>query len=843
MKPTLDCYVERLANWVSPRQWILFPLLVAAPLLFTAVSRYLSGKDSSADIGDYAAIGIEMAMLAGIALYLLRVIAKRFKMVQAFQEGDTRYRQLFDVAPEPMVVHRQGKILLVNAAAARAVEADGPQDMIGKSVFEFIATDHRAAAEARFKAVESRRSEVPLIEINFLKSDGRVAYGEALALPTTFEGQPAVLSMGRDITERKLAEEALKESERKYRLLVENAYEGIFVAQNGMFRFVNSRVAQATEYSPEELLQKPFIELVYPEDREETLFYHSRRMAGEGIPMRRSFRVVTRTGKVRWIELESVLITWDGKPASLCFTTDITDKKMAEESLKESQRRYQDLVENANDIIYMADANGFFLIFNPVGLRVTGYSQDEILRKHYLDLIHPDYKNEAERFYGIQFVKRIPDTYYELPIITKQGETIWIGQKVQLVIQRDTVAGFQAICRDITDRKKTEQERENLKEQLLHAQKMEAIGTLTGGIAHEFNNLLTIVSGYTELLLAEKGADGPMSSDLRKIASACRRGADLIQKLRIFSRKAEYEFRPINLNNEVKDAVKLLSKTIPKMIAIQCDLADDLSVVRADSAQMGQLIVSLALNGQDAMPEGGKLLIETRNVTLSDEYCVSHVGARPGDYVLLTVADTGHGMDEATRQRIFEPFFTTRGLAQKSGLGLSVVHGIVEKHGGHIYCESAPGAGTTFKICLPAMHLDVERQDPVAETLIRAWNETVLLIDDEELITDLGHRILTRAGYTVLVASNGKDAADLYKANKEVISLVILDLVMPGMGGKQCLQELLRIDPMAKVLIATGYSDSAKREDLIAAGAKGFVTKPFTLTQLLRDVREILDSP
>jgi len=398
-----------------------------------------------------------------------------------------------------------------------------------------------------------------------------------------------------------------------------------------------------------------------------------------------------------------------------------------------------------------------------------------------------------------------------------------------------------AVVADITARKRSEQERESLREQLLHAQKMEAIGTLTGGIAHEFNNLLTVVSGYTELLLADKGPQDPISSDLRKIASACHRGAELIQKLRIFSRKAEYEFRPMNLNHEVKDAVKLLSNAISKMIEIRCDLADDLGAVRGDSAQIGQLIINLALNGQDAMPEGGKLLIETRKVTLGEEYCSSHVGTRPGEYVLLTVADTGHGMDETTSHRIFEPFFTTRGLAQRSGLGLAVVHGIVEKHGGHIDCESKPGIGTTFKIYLPVLHIEVEQRDAVPETIIRVGAETILLVDDEELITDLGKRILARAGYTVLVASNGKDAEDLYKVNKGRISLVILDLVMPGMGGKQCLQELLRIDPLVKVLIASGYTEKARKDELMAAGARGFVTKPFTMTQLLGDVRDILD--
>jgi two-component system cell cycle sensor histidine kinase/response regulator CckA len=969
VKPTTDYYAEKLANLVTARPWILFSLLVAAPLLFTAVNRYFSGRDFIEDIGDYFEIGLEMVVLVGIGMYLLHIITQKSKVIQTFQDSDTRYRQLFDISPEPMVVHRQGKILLANEAAARTIGADSPQHMVGRSVFDFMPPDHHAVAEERFNVVESRRIGVPLIEINFLKSDGSVAYAETVALPTTFEGEPAVLSVGRDITKRKQAEEALKESEKKYRLLVDNAYEGIFVSQDGMLKFVNPRVAEVMECSAEELLNKSFVELIYPEDLEQTILYHSQRMAGDDSPMRHFFRVTTHTGKIRWIELESVLITWEGKPAGLCFATDITDRMLAEEALKESQKRYRDLVENANDIIYMTDANGFFLLLNSVGLRVTGYSQDEIVHKHYLDLVSPEYKKQAERFYGTQFVQRIPDTYYELPIVTKQGETVWIGQRVQLVTHEDTVAGFQAICRDITDRKlaeealrrseeryravfnnatvginlldregryiqvnstsanmlgytpeelqrltfldvthpedvdiskkhllellegkqdsyrlekrfmrkdgevvwadvsvsairelqgeysatltvvvditgrkKSEQERESLREQLLQAQKMEAIGTLAGGIAHEFNNLLTIISGYTELLLAGARPGDSTSSDLQKMASACHRGAELVQKLRIFSRRAEYMLRPINLTHEVNDAVKFLSKTISKMIEIRCDLADDLSVVSGDSAQIVQLIINLALNSQDAMPEGGELFIETSNITLDEEYCASHVGTKPGDYVLLSVADTGHGMDETTRQRIFDPFFTTRGLAQRSGLGLAVVHGIVEKHGGRIECESEPGAGTTFKVYLPLLPLEMEEPDSVAETTIPTGSETILLVDDEESIAELGKRFLARAGYTVFVAANGEDAADLYADNKSNISLVILDLLMPGMGGKQCLQELLKIDPMAKVLIASGFTEKAKKDELMAVGARGFVTKPFTMTQLLEDVRSILDS-
>jgi len=845
MKPTIDYYVEQLANSVTPRKWIVFTLLVTAPVLFTGINRYFTGKDFFTNIGDYVEIAFETVVLAGIGLYLLRIIAQRSEIIRTLQESETRYRQLFEISPDPMIVHRQGKILLANEAAALAVGVKGPQDIAGKSVFDFIPSWHHELARKRFDLVEAQHSAAPLIEMSFIRSNGASGYGEALAVPTTFKGQPAVLSVARDITERKHAEAALKESEQKYRLLVENANDIIYLTDpNGFFLIFNSVGLRVTGYSRDEIVHKHYLELIHPEYKKEVERFYGAQFVKKIPDTYYEVPIITKQGETVWIGQKVQLVTeGDTVVGFQAICRDITDRKLAEEALRESEERYRAVFNNAAVGINLSDRDGKYLQINSTSAKMLGYTQEELQGLAFSDVTHPE-DVDGSRKQLLALLDGKQDSYrLEKRYLRKDGGVVWVDVSVSAI--RDARGEYMntlSVVVDITARKRSEQERESLREQLLHAQKMEAIGTLTGGIAHEFNNLLTVVSGYTELLLTDKGPQDPTSSDLRKIAAACRRGAELIQKLRIFGRKAEYEFRPMNLNHEVKDAVKLLSNAISKVIEIQCDLADDLGAVRGDSAQIGQLIINLALNGQDAMPEGGKLLIETRKVTLGEEYCSSHVGTKPGEYVLLTVADTGHGMDETTSRRIFEPFFTTRGLAQRSGLGLAVAHGIVEKHGGHIDCESKPGIGTTFKIYLPVLHIEVEQRDAVPETIIRAGTETILLVDDEELITDLGKRILARAGYTVLVASNGKDAEDLYKVNKGRISLVILDLVMPGMGGKQCLQALLRIDPLVKVLIASGYTEKARKEELMAHGARGFVTKPFTVTQLLGDVRDILDA-
>ncbi len=306
-----------------------------------------------------------------------------------------------------------------------------------------------------------------------------------------------------------------------------------------------------------------------------------------------------------------------------------------------------------------------------------------------------------------------------------------------------------------------------------------------------------------------------------------------------FSRKAEMNIAPVNLNNEVEQVKRLLDRTLPKMIEIELNLSDGLKTVEADSGQVRQILMNLALNARDAMLQGGKLSISTNNV--GDGHLCAPSGARTGDYVQLTVSDTGTGMDTETLDRIFEPFYTTKGLAYKTGLGLAVVHGIIEQHGGYVSCDSKPGRGTTFNIYFPEARAGKTDAVSVKNPPL-GGTETILLVDDEEYVRDLARRFLERAGYRVITAEDALMALGLFDKERSDISLVILDLIMPKMGGRQCLEELLGIDPGVKVLIASGYSDAHNREELVEAGATGFVGKPFHMAELLRTLRDALDA-
>ena len=343
--------------------------------------------------------------------------------------------------------------------------------------------------------------------------------------------------------------------------------------------------------------------------------------------------------------------------------------------------------------------------------------------------------------------------------------------------------------------------------------------------------------------MMDKEKGDPDLGRLAEIEKAARRASELTRQILSFSRKVESKLRPVDLNQSVLQVQKLLKRTIPKMIGIELHLQEGLKAINADPAQVEQAMMNFGVNARDAMPGGGRLIIETENVTLDEEYCKTHLGAVPGEYVLLTISDTGCGMDRETLEHIFEPFYTTKETGTGTGLGLSMVYGIVKSHGGYINCYSNPGDGTTFRIYFPAFEAGnvahgakIEHEEDLPR-----GSETILLVDDEKFLRDLGKEMLERVGYRVLMANKGEMAIEIYKEKREGISLVILDLIMPGMGGRKCLEELLRIDPEVKVIIASGYSINGPAQESLDAGAKGFISKPYELRKMLDAVRKVLN--
>ena len=534
------------------------------------------------------------------------------------------------------------------------------------------------------------------------------------------------------------------------------------------------------------------------------------------------------------------MIKWpDGRDVKFQLAIDVTDRKRVEQELKEAKDFLERIINAISDPVFVKNEKHEWILLNEAFCNFMGYSNEDLIGKSDYDFFP---SSEADVFWEKdEIVFRTGQDLNTENFSDRNGVTHTIVTTKSLYVDPTGKRYIVGVIRDITESERANADRKKLETQLLQAQKMEAVGTLAGGIAHDFNNILQVVLGYSELVLTNEDLPDHFKDDLGKILLAARNGSELVQRLLTFSRKTEAKPLDLNLNQRVRQNHKFLERTIPKMINIEMVLEDDLADIHADPTQMDQVLMNLSVNARDAMPDGGKLILETANVVIDEDYARSHLEAKPGRYVVLRVSDTGSGIDKETLEHIFEPFFTTKGLGQGTGLGLAMVFGIVKQHQGFINCYSEVGHGTTFKIYLPAIISLTQSDLPIITSMPQGGTETILLVDDEELIRDLGQRILTKAGYTILTASNGEEALDLYGSNKGNISLVMLDLIMPGMGGKQCLEELLKIDPDVKVLVASGYSADGPTKQALSSGAKGFVAKPFDMRQVLEMVRKTID--
>jgi two-component system, cell cycle sensor histidine kinase and response regulator CckA len=656
----------------------------------------------------------------------------------------------------------------------------------------------------------------------------------------------------RDITERKKTEEALRESrdllDATQRLARVGGWEWDVEQQtmtwtDETYRIHGMKPGDLSFGSPGHIDRS--IACYDPADR---LIIESafRRCVVEGQPYDLEFPLTRTDGSQIWIQTMAHAVKKDNCVIKVVGNIiDITDRKQAEKALRESEERFRGIfISSPIGIAIVDTATHRFLQANESFLKIVGYSIEELQELKVDDIAVPDdweiEKNLISEYLQAKFGEYGLVKRYK----RKNGEMRYVQINGDLLPRHDGKPPLAvANVIDITDRLTAEKEKEQLQGQLQQAQKMEAVGTLAGGVAHDFNNLLQAINGYTQLLLMEKEEKDTEYNSLKAIQDAGLRASDLVRQLLLFSRKADSTKTAIELQHEVEQARRMLERTIPKMVKIQTFIGPQLWSIMADPIQVEQMLLNLGANAADAMPDGGKLIFEIENKTLYEDYASRHMGAQPGKYVLLSVSDTGQGMDKETREKIFEPFFTTKEFGKGTGLGLASVYGIVKSHGGYITCYSEVGQGTTFKIYFPAIEEpEVEETRGVEPKPIPQGTETILLVDDEEAIRGFAQQALMCFGYKILAASSGEEALELYSAKPNEIDLVVMDLGMPGMGGHKCLQELLRINPAVKVVISSGYSINGQVKKSMDAGAKGYVGKPYQLTDLLNTVRSVLDA-
>jgi PAS domain S-box-containing protein len=506
----------------------------------------------------------------------------------------------------------------------------------------------------------------------------------------------------------------------------------------------------------------------------------------------------------------------------------------AETALKKIEKEYKDLFDSSLDGIYQMDADGVFILINPAGAKMFGYeSPDEIIGKKGLDYWR-DIRDRDLLISELKIKKSVCNYY--LRLLKKNGEPIEIETASTIKLDENGLfLGMEGILRDVTESKK-------LEAQLNHSQKMEAVGTLAGGIAHDFNNILNVIMGYGSMVMDKLEAGTPPKEQMNEVLIAADRAAELTKRLLLFSRKQVVEVKPVNINEIILGMQKMLVRIISERIDFNLGLADSPLTVQADAGQIEQVLMNLAANARDAMPEGGRLTINTGLEEVNDEYVAAYGYGKPGGYAFITVADTGQGMNEETRKKIFEPFFTTKGVGEGTGLGLSICYGIIKQHGGYINVYSEPGQGTVFKIYLPLSEetSPSDKQKKVPET-VKGGGETVLVAEDDASLRQLSKIVLESFGYTVITADDGEDAITKFMNNWELIDLVLLDMVMPKKSGKEVSEALLKVSPRIRILFSSGYTmDIVKTNELTEAGFD-FIHKPFQPTELLKKVREILD--
>ncbi|MEW6381967.1 MAG: PAS domain S-box protein, partial [bacterium] len=527
----------------------------------------------------------------------------------------------------------------------------------------------------------------------------------------------------------------------------------------------------------------------------------------------------------------------------VAFMKDISEWKKAQELLRESEAKYSALVEQAQDGVAIIQ-DGVFKFTNTASLRLIGYTSEELLGMPFLDIVAPESREMANWLYSLLLAGEKVPPFFEVKVICKDG-TMKDGEVSSGLIQYNGKPAVMTITRDITGRRQIEKEKEKIQSQLLQAQKMEAIGLLAGGVAHDFNNLLTMIQGHATLALLEVGEDNPVAVDLKEIRLASGRAANLTRQLLLFSRKQPTEPVSLNLNSTVDELLKMIHRVIGEDIRITIDLEPNLQTVLADEGNIEQVIMNLVVNARDAMPKGGELTIRTENLTLDENQAANFPEARAGQFVRLSIIDTGYGMSSEVMSRIFEPFYTTKEIGKGSGLGLSVVYGIIKQHEGWINVSSAPQRGSTFAVCLPASLMIPEKKanEAVSVKKFQGEGERILVVEDEDGVRKVTATMLQENGYVVFTAANSRQALSIFGQERGNFNLLLSDVILPDQSAIELADQLLLLQPRLRILLISGYPDKQSQWTTIRERGFRFLHKPVSLVDLLRALREVIAEP
>jgi PAS domain S-box-containing protein len=628
--------------------------------------------------------------------------------------------------------------------------------------------------------------------------------------------------------------------------ILQNMTEGIlFTDPNGIITFVNDALARTLGYDPVEMVGRYWQQFVMPEQRARAVAQEKRRAKGQR--ERYQLRLQKKDGAGIWalVGASPRYAARTGKyVGSLGVVSDINSQKAVEERLRESEAKYRIILEKMQEGYYEVDRSGCFTYINRSACEQLGYSAGELLGASYRRYAADDAQRQRIfNAYHQIYATGEPLQDFRWDIRRKDGRRRTVEVSVSLIVGAEGVGiGFRGISRDITETLQIEEERERLQAQLTQAQKMESVGRLAGGVAHDFNNMLGVIQGHAELALSKAGADHPLGRHLAQIYDAARRSADLTRQLLGFARKQTAAPRVLDLNQTIAGLLDMLRRLIGENIHLAWQTRQGIWPIYVDPAQVDQIFTNLCVNARDAICGTGRLAIETANVVLNPVDCAPHPGLVPGEYVLLTVEDDGCGMDEEIQAHLFEPFFTTKPLGRGTGLGLATVYGIVKQNNGYIHVRSEPQKGTRVGIYLPRYLGAEERAPRPAKTeTTPAGQETVLLVEDEPTILDVGQVVLENCGYRVLCAATPGEAQARADAFPGAIDLLVSDVVMPEMNGKDLFQALAASRPGLKCLFMSGYTADVIAHHGVLDPGVHFIQKPFSIQALAAKVRQTLD--
>ncbi|OHD66897.1 MAG: hypothetical protein A2176_12610 [Spirochaetes bacterium RBG_13_51_14] len=783
-----------------------------------------------------------------------RDITERMHAEQAFRQSEEKYRTILEAMDEGFFENDlKGNFTSVNDAACR-MAGYAREELIGMNYREILSHEMaRHVYDIFHRVYETGKSEL-LVDYEIVRKDGSVrALQSNVILMRDSSGRPSVFcNLTRDVTEKRKVEEALRKSEERYRTMLETMNEGLFENDlQGNYTFVNDAACRMTGYERDELLNMNYRDHTTPE-LAQYLYEVFHRIYETGNPeLLLDYEVIIKDGSIRTHQSNAALIRDpSGKPIGFRnLVRDVTERKKAEEALKKSEERYRMIAENVHDTIWTMDLSTRYTYVSPSVSRIMGFTPDELLNmpvREYLtpasyELVEKMLAEELAREENVEPVDPFRSRTMELEVFRRGGGTVWV--EVMATFNRDekgAIIEILGVTRDITERRRAEEERVKLEEQLFLAQKMESVGRLAGGVAHDFNNMLNVIIGYADLIKLRLPHGDPLIKDVVEIERAAGRSRDLTRQLLAFSRKQIIAPKPIDLNGCIANIQKPLVRLIGEDIDLRFYPGEHLWKIKFDPSQVEQILFNLAVNARDAMPEGGKLTIETDNIHLNEAYCREHLGFTPGQYVLLGVSDDGVGMDRETIQHAFEPFFTTKEIGKGTGLGLATVYGIVKQNGGFINVYSEPGRGTTFKIYIPRSLAEGEPLEEIKEVPVVSGTGRVLLVEDDDMVRTMITEMLEALGYRVRATGNPLEALALCGNDDANFDLVITDVVMPGMSGKDLRDKIKAIRPGIKVLFMSGYTSNVIVHRGVLEEGVHFVQKPFSMGEFAAKVRELI---